>query len=196
MSVNDEAQRLSDQIKKATADFDGRPPIEKWQPELSGDMDLRISREGSWIFKGNPINREAIVKLFATILRREDDGHYYLVTPVEKWRITVEDAPLLAHGLEVMGEDKSQVITLTLNTGETVIVGDTHPLHLGHYPDSEEPRPVVDVLHGVEARLTTAAYYDLAALAVESTDEAANDAKNGSLGVWSNGIFFKLAENS
>ena len=159
-------------------------------------MDLRISREGSWIFKGNPIKREAIVRLFATILRREKDGHYYLVTPVEKWRISVEDAPLLAHGLEVMGEDKSQVITLTLNTGETVIVGDTHPLHMGHYPNSDEPRPVVDVLHGVEARLTTAAYYDLAALAVESADEAANDAKNGCLGVWSNGVFFKLAENS
>ena len=194
--MNDEAQRLSDQIKKATADFDGRPPIEKWHPELSGDMDLRISREGSWIFKGNPIKREAIVRLFATILRREKDGHYYLVTPVEKWRISVEDAPLLAHGLEVMGEDKSQVITLTLNTGETVIVGDTHPLHMGHYPNSDEPRPVVDVLHGVEARLTTAAYYDLAALAVESADEAANDAKNGCLGVWSNGVFFKLAKNS
>src|SRR5690554_2678354 len=78
-----------------------RPPLEKWHPELSGDMDLLITRDGQWLHKGQPFSRKAIVRLFSTILRREEDGEYYLVTPVEKWRIRVEDTPLLAHSFTI-----------------------------------------------------------------------------------------------
>ena len=78
-------ENLVEQVKKTAKNLD-QPPLDKWHPELSGDMDLRISRDGQWVHKGKPLGREAIVKLFSTILRREDDEQYYLVTPVEKWR--------------------------------------------------------------------------------------------------------------
>src|SRR5690554_1247947 len=83
------------------------PPLDQWNPGLLGDMDLLITRDGSWLFEGKPIGREAIVRLFSTILRKEQDGAYYLVTPVEKWRIAVEDTPLMAHSAEATGDRKS-----------------------------------------------------------------------------------------
>ncbi len=178
------AKQVQETVKKP-----GNPPIDQWHPELSGDMDLRISRDGLWIFKGEPLAREAIVRLFSTILRREEDGEYYLVTPVEKWRIQVEDTPLLAHSLQVGGEDDRQVISLTTNVGETLEIGQNHPLAVGTYPGSQEPRPVVTVRHGVEARLVTAAYYDLAEHVVERNEDG-----HPVLGVFSHGIFYKIGQ--
>lgn len=167
----------------------GQPPLDQWHPELSGDMDLRVARDGQWIYKGEPLAREAIVRLFSTILRREDDGEYYLVTPVEKWRIDIEDTPLLAHSLSVAGQGEEQVITLTTNVGETLDVGPEHPLEVTRYPDSEEPRPLLHVRHGLTARLVTAAYYDLADHVVER--EAADGTE---LGVYSHGNFYKFGQ--
>ncbi|MDX1634372.1 MAG: DUF1285 domain-containing protein [Marinobacter sp.] len=168
-----------------------RPPIEKWNPELSGDIDIRIARDGTWYFQGGPMAREALVRLFSTILRRESDGEYYLVTPVEKWRILVEDTPLLAHGLEVSGQGEDQVIHLTTNTGERVRVDDQHPLRVGSYPDSDEPRPMVLLEHGLEARLVTAAFYELAGYVTEQPGGDSNR-----VGVWSAGVFFELGEGA
>ncbi len=166
-----------------------QPPLEKWHPELSGDMDLRISRNGDWVHEGRPLGRKAIVRLFSTILRREEDGEYYLVTPVEKWRIKVEDTPLLAHSVEIEGEGEGQIIRLTTNVGETLEVSDEHPLEVGTYADSGQPRPVIRVRHGVDALLTTSAYYDLAEHVVEKTvDEKAV------LGVFSHGNFYKIGQ--
>lgn len=145
----------------------GLPPLDQWHPKLSGDMELTITRDGQWIYQGEPIAREATVRLFTTILRREEGGHYYLVTPVEKWRIRVEDTPLLAHSLAARGEGEQQVISVTTNAGETLEVGPEHPLEVGSYEQSGEPRPVIQVRHGVEARLVTSAFYDLADLAEE-----------------------------
>lgn len=164
------------------------PPLDDWHPELSGDMDLVITRDGRWLFKGEPIARKATVRLFSTILRREEDRHYYLVTPVEKWRIQVDDTPLLAHGLEVCGSE-TPVITLNTNMGERLEVGEAHPLQVGVYQDTGEPRPVVLVRHGVEARLTTSAFYDLAALAEERS-------ANGKpvFGVMSHGKFWEIGQ--
>jgi hypothetical protein len=187
MSTNPE--NLAKQVEK-TVKNPGHPPLDQWHPELSGDMDLRISRDGQWIFKGEPLAREAIVRLFSTILRREEDGHYYLVTPVEKWRIQVEDTPLLAHSLQVTGEGDQQVLSLTTNVGESLEIGPDHPLEVGTYPGSDEPRPVVKVRHGVEARLVTAAYYDLAEHVVER-----NENGHPELGVFSQGIFYKIGQN-
>lgn len=167
----------------------GQPPVADWHPALSGDMDLRIARNGEWIFRGEPLAREAIVRLFSTILRREDDGEYYLVTPVEKWRIQVEDTPLLAHTMKVEGQGDRQVVSLTTNVGERLEVGPEHPLAVGHYPGSDEPRPVVRVRHGVDARLVTSAFYDLAGHVVERNEEG-----YPVLGVFSHGIFYKIGQ--
>jgi hypothetical protein len=190
--MDKETSRIAEQVENAVSDLSGRPPIEKWHPELSGDMDMHIQRDGTWVFRGAPITREALVRLFSTILRREQDSHHYLVTPVEKWRVTVEDTPLLAHSLTAVGTGESQSLQITLNTGEVIPIGGDHSLHVGTYPESDEPRPVVDILHGLQARLTTAAFYDLAALAKE-TESSQHDGPV--MGVWSNGVFFVLSEN-
>ena len=184
--MSQDPKRLADQVK-AAAEGASLPPIEKWNPELSGDIDIRIARDGNWYHEGELIQREAIPRLFSTILRREDDGEYYLVTPVEKWRIQVEDAPLLAHGLEVKGEGAEQVITLATNMDETLEIGEQHPLHVGSYSETGEPRPVIQVRHGVEARLVTSAFYDLAELAEET--EAAGKTVYG---VLSHGKFWEI----
>lgn len=165
------------------------PPLEKWNPELSGDMDLLITRDGQWLHKGEPLAREAIVRLFSTILRREDDGEYYLLTPVEKWRIRVEDTPLLAHSLKVEGEGDAQIVTLTTNVGETLEIGSEHPLEVGAYPGSEEPRPVIHVRHGLVARLVTAAYYDLTAQMIEQSESG-----EPVFGIFSHGNFYKIGQ--
>lgn len=183
-------ETIAEQVEKAQASETGLPPLDKWNPDLSGSIDIIIARDGQWLYQGNPIGREAIVRLFSTILRREDDGHYYLVTPVEKWQISVEDAPLIAHSLHVTGKGREQVLAVTTNTGETIEIGEAHPLHVDTYEGSEEPRPVVTLRHGVEARLVTAAYYDLADLVTEETI-----AGDPTLGVWSNGNFYKIAAN-
>ena len=181
-------QKLTEQLPQ-NGKSSGLPPLDSWHPELSGDMDMRISRDGQWIYQGDPIKREALVRLFATILRREEDGEYYLVTPVEKWRIQVEDTPLLAHSLSVQGEGRNQKVFLTTNMGETLVVSDEHPLSVDCYPDSDEPRPVILVRHGVEARLTTAAYYDLA----EHLSEKIVDGRPV-YGLYSCGNFYKVGQ--
>ncbi len=184
MSQNPE--NLVEQVQETSKDLSG-PPIDKWHPELSGDMDLRINRDGQWIHKGEPLGREAIVRLFSTILRREEDGEYYLVTPVEKWRIQVDDTPLLAHSFQLEGSGEGQVIKFTTNVGETIEVGDEHPLSVGSYEDTGQPRPVIRVRHGLDARLVTAAYYDLAEHVVEQTVDGKTV-----LGVFSAGNFYKI----
>ncbi|EON92599.1 hypothetical protein MARLIPOL_07599 [Marinobacter lipolyticus SM19] len=185
-------ESIAKQVEQSGGAGKGLPPLDKWHPELSGDIDIRITRDGQWVYNGEPLAREAIVRLFSTILRREDDGDYYLVTPVEKWRISVEDAPLLAHSLEVKGQGTDQTLYLTTNVGETLAVGAEHPLAVGRYPDSDEPRPVVMVRHGLEARLVTAAFYDLADHVVESM----TDGDSSVLGVWSGGNFYEIGRGS
>lgn len=189
--MSQDPKTLADQVSKAQGVNKGLPPLEQWHPKLSGDMDMVIARDGEWIYRGEPLKREAIVRLFSTILRREEDGDYYLVTPVEKWRITVEDAPLLAHGLDARGQGETQCLAVTTNVGETLEIGPDHPLAVGTYAGSSEPRPVVFVRHGLEARLVTAAYYDLAERVVEKGADGTTE-----LGVWSNGVFFKIGQGA
>src|SRR5690554_621961 len=184
--MSQDPKRLEEQIKAAAAG-DSLPPIEKWNPDLSGDIDIRITRDGDWYHQGERIQRDAIIRLFSTILRREDDGEYYLVTPVEKWRIQVEDTPLLAHSLEVAGSGQEQVLAVTTNVGERLLLGESHPFEVGDYDNDGTPRPIVHVRRGLEARLVTTAYYELADLLVE-----APLAEDSSLGVWSSGEFFPV----
>lgn len=184
--MSQQTKRLEEQVK-AVRESNSLPPVEKWDPELSGDIDIRIARDGTWYHEDKPMQREAIPRLFASILRREEDGDYYLVTPVEKWRIRVEDTPLLAHSLEVEGEGENQMLAVTTNVGEKLLLGSEHPLEVDAYDSDGSPRPVVLVRRGLEARLVTAAYYELAELLVER-----NVGGSPVLGVWSGGQFFAV----
>jgi len=188
--MSQKPETIAQQVESVQAPGKGLPPLDNWNPDLSGDIDIVITRDGQWLYQGNPIGRDAIVRLFSTILRQESDGHHYLVTPVEKWRITVEDTPLLAHSLRATGEGCEQVLSVTTNIGETLVMGDEHPLSVGAYAGTGEPRPVISVRHGVEARLVTAAYYDLANLVTE--EKGVSDT---AIGVWSSGNFYKIADN-
>ncbi|HMW44164.1 MAG TPA: DUF1285 domain-containing protein, partial [Plasticicumulans sp.] len=163
----------------------GRPPLERWQPPLSGDIDIRIDRDGRWWHEGRPIEREALVQLFAGILRREADGGHYLVTPIEKWRITVEDAPLLAGPPERLDGPAGPRLRFTTSVGDVFDAGPQYPIEVEYRGD--EPRPYLHVHHGLRARLTRAAFVELAGLA-----EPASLGGREVLGVYSDGAFFVL----
>lgn len=161
-----------------------KPPLDAWHPALSGDIDIRIDSRGEWFHEGTRIQRQPLVNLFASILRRENDGEYYLVTPVEKWRIRVDDAPLLAIDMEASGDDKtSQQLLFRLNTDELVPLNSAHPLQLSVAGD--DLRPYLQLDHGLRAKLTTALFYRLVDAAEQRGDE---------LGVSSDGVWFSLGK--
>ncbi len=138
-----------------------RPPLERWHPPFSGDIDICIARDGQWFHEGRPILRHPLVRLFASILRREEDGAYYLVTPVEKWRIRVEDMPLRATDMERGGDGR---LLFTLDDGEQVIANDAHPVRV-EITESGTPAPSIPVRHGLEARILRSVFYRLVDLA-------------------------------
>jgi len=148
-----------------------RPPVMQWHPALSGDMDLRIDQRGDWYHEGTRIERQPLVNLFASILRREQDGDYYLVTPVEKWRIRVEDAPLLAVDMEIAGEGETRRIAFILNTGWVVALDATHPLTVVLDHQTGEPRPYLQLERGLSARLSRALFYRLVDIAEPCGDQ-------------------------
>ena len=171
------------------ADGQGRspPPVEKWNPPFCGDLDIRIARDGTWFYLGSPIGREALVKLFASVLRKDEDGRHYLVTPVEKIGITVDDAPLLAVEMAVEDTGEKQVLTVRTNLGDLVTIGIEHPLRFEKEPDSGGLKPYVHVRGRLEALFTRALMYQLADMIAENKDE------NGSqLGIWSGGHYFPI----
>ena len=106
----------------------GLPPVEKWNPPFCGDLDMRIAANGLWYYMGTPIGREALVRLFSTVLRKDEDGKTYLVTPVEKIGITVDDAPFFAVELNAHTEAGEQVLTLRTTVGDVIEVNEDHPL--------------------------------------------------------------------
>jgi hypothetical protein len=157
-----------------------RPPLESWNPPLSGDIDIEIRADGSWWHEGTPIPRPAIVRLFASILRREDDGDYYLVTPVEKWRLRVEAHPLVVTDVDCEGAGEQRLCRVTLNTGEQVPIDNHHPLFL----DSRRGGAAgVRLPHGLSAVCNRAAWYRLV--------EAAGQ-EDGRAGIVSGGRFWPL----
>ena len=141
----------------------GHPPVEKWNPPLSGDMDMVIRKDGTWVHEGDPIKREKLVRLFASILKKEGDD-YFLVTPVEKWRIQVEDRPLLVQLIDKHG-DQLQLVT---NGGDSLIVGDDHPLKASELDGVMVPE--VRVRNNLWARFSRNAYYQISELATEQSD--------------------------
>ena len=158
------------------------PPVEQWQPAHCGPSDMRIARDGTWFHQGSPIGRPEMVRLFSSILRRERDGSYVLVTPVEKLDIEVEDAPFVAVEMKVEGSGSDTRLAFRLNTGDLVTAGRDHPLRFADGGDG--PRPYLLVRGGLEALVARSVYYDLADLAV-----GGNDAEPG---VWSDGAFFAI----
>lgn len=141
-----------------------KPPVERWHPPLSGDIDIHIDVRGDWYHDGTRIERRPLINLFASILRRESDGEYYLVTPVEKWRIRVDDAPLLAVDMERADDGVQQRIVFVLNTGEVVALDAGHPLRM-EAADDGEPRPYLMLDRDLRARLSRALFYRLVEMA-------------------------------
>ncbi|MDQ2879523.1 MAG: DUF1285 domain-containing protein [Pseudomonadota bacterium] len=158
------------------------PPVERWNPDHCGDSEMRIARDGTWFHQGSPIGRVEMVRLFSTILRREPDGGYVLVTPVEKLDIVVDDAPFVAVELKMEGGGKQATLAFRLNTGDVVAAGPDHPLRFRQRDDG--PHPYLHVRAGLEALVARAVYYDLAQIALAGDDDRP--------GVWSNGAFFAL----
>jgi len=159
------------------------PPVEQWHPEHCGDSEMIIHRDGHWSYRGEPIGREAMVRLFSTVLRREPDGSFVLVTPAERLIISVEAAPFRAIAMTSEGEGRDRRVGLEIDHADALIVGPAHPLSLLDTPAGPSPR--VLVRGGLEAEIARPVYYEIAEIALAE----ANDPP----GVWSDGSFFPLA---
>ena len=154
------------------------PPVDRWNPPHCGDSQMRIARDGTWFHEGDPIQRPAMVRLFASLLRREADGGYVLVTPVEKLDIEVEAEPFVAVEMTSEGEGRDRTLAFRLNTDEPLVADAEHPLRL------DVPRPRIGVRAELEARIARPVYYELVELALAENPERP--------GLWSAGTFFAL----
>lgn len=149
-----------DDVEKLLLNSGSTPPVMEWTPELSGDIDIRIAADGRWFHEGEEIVRHELVKLFASILRREDDGFYYLVTPVEKWRISVVDLPLQIIDFERDDDQSSPRIVVKTNVDTWFELGADHPLQMDVMTDGEQ-RPSVQLSNGLHGRVNRPSFYRL-----------------------------------
>lgn len=156
----------------------GLPPVHLWNPPNCGDIDIRIRKDGVWFHEGTPIGREALVRLFSTVLRKDEDG-IYLVTPVEKLRIQVEDAPFVATRVDRKGE----ALCFTTNVGDEVEAGPDNPIRVEMDPRTGEPRPYLYVRRGLEALIARPVFYELVEMA---------QPHDGAMAVESNGEWFTV----
>jgi hypothetical protein len=152
-------------------------------PRDAGRFDIRILADGTWLYRGTPILRPALVRLFAGVLRREEDGSFWLATPAERGRIEVEDAPFTAVELAAEGEGPPGRLALRTNVGDWVTLDDEHPLRIDFAPDAADLKPYILVRRGLEALVVRPVYYELVDRAIEH---------GGRIGVWSLGAFFPL----
>lgn len=171
---------------KAAAKGKGLPPVHLWNPEFCGDLDMRIARDGTWFYLGTPIGRPELVRLFSTILRKDDDK-YFLVTPVEKVGITVDDAPFVAVDFTVTGTGTEQTLHFVTNLGDEMTAGAEAPIRVVRDPDTGEPSPYVLVRSNLEALIDRKSFYRL-------VDIGAHEDHEGSswFGLWSSGQFFPV----
>jgi len=165
----------------------GLPPVHLWNPDCCGDIDMRIARDGTWYYLGTPIGRKPMVRLFSTIIRRDGDD-YFLVTPVEKCGINVDDAPFVAVTLVAEGEGEQQVLRFTTNVEDEVVADAAHPIRVDLDPQTQEPSPYVLVRVNLEALIHRNVFYQLVELAVPRKIDGVDW-----LGVWSSGEFFPIA---
>lgn len=157
--------------------------------DICGDFGISIRRDGTWFYRGSPIGRMALVKLFASVLRRDETGSYWLVTPAEKGRIVVEDVPFVAVEASVNGSGREQIVTLRTNLDEIVTLDREHPLRVEEVGADKQPIPYVLVRDRLEARLARSVFYHL----VAHGDEQFSSGKR-MFGIWSRGDFFPLGE--
>ncbi|WP_298915858.1 DUF1285 domain-containing protein [uncultured Roseobacter sp.] len=160
----------------------GLPPVHLWNPPFCGDLDMRIARDGTWFYQGTPIGRPGLVKLFASILKREA-GKFYLVTPVEKVGITVDDAPFVAVDFEAQGSGQDQILTFETNVGDKAVAGSDLPIRVVRDAETGEPSPYILIRADLEALIDRKSFYRLVDLGVHFDDW---------FGVWSKGTFFRI----
>ncbi|AJE45491.1 DUF1285 domain-containing protein [Celeribacter indicus] len=176
----------ADSIAAAIRAAEGRglPPVDRWDPPFCGDLDIRIARDGTWHYLGTPIGRAPLVRLFSTVLKREGDA-YFLVTPVEKVGITVEDAPFLAVDFDREGTGRAQRLTFLTSVGDRVTADADHPIRVAERDG--EPAPYVEVRGGLEALIDRKSFFRLVELG--GTEEIEGERR---FGVWSGGAFFAI----
>ncbi len=162
------------------------PPVHLWNPEHCGDIGMEIRADGSWWHDGTRIGREKLVRLFSTILRKDEDGETYLVTPHEKVIVRIEDAPFLAVRVDRVEKEGFPALLFTTNLGDAVVAGPEAPLRVETDPDTLEPSPYVLIRGRLEAKLTRPVFYELAGFARPDPDAP------DKLGVWSMGEFFEI----
>jgi hypothetical protein len=160
----------------------GLPPVHKWNPPFCGDLDMRIARDGTWFYLGTPIGRFELVRLFSSILRKDGDD-YFLVTPVEKVGITVDDAPFVAVDFTAEGSGETQVLTFHTHVGDTAVAGPDHPIRVTRDPETGEPSPYVLVRANLEALIDRKSFYRLVEIGAHH---------DGWFGLWSSGEFFRI----
>ncbi|CUH63230.1 hypothetical protein TG4357_00549 [Thalassovita gelatinovora] len=171
---------------RAASKGKGLPPVHLWNPPFCGDLDMRIARDGTWFYQGTPIGRPELVRLFSTILRKDDDK-YFLVTPVEMVGITVDDAPFVAVDFETEGDGQNQVLTFTTNVGDKVAAGPKAPIRVVRDPETGEPSPYVLVRTNLEALIDRKSFYRLVDLSLHHDVDGASW-----FGLWSGGQFFPI----
>lgn len=182
--VKASAESLAASARAATKK--GPAPVHLWNPPFCGDLDMEIKRDGTWFYMGTPIGRHALVKLFSSILKLED-GKYFLVTPVEKVGIRVQDAPFLGNDVTAHGSGPQQTLTFTTQVGDTVEAGADNPIRVPRDPETGEPSPYVMVRAGLEALIDRKSFYRLVDLG-----EVARHNDEDWFGVWSGGVFFPI----
>ena len=162
-----DAGQLAALITRAANDTNnktGLPPVERWNPPFCGDIDMEIRADGTWFYMGTPIGRQPLVRLFSTVLRKDDDGRTYLVTPVEKVGIRVQDAPFLAVEMAVSGEGAGQILTFRTNVGDVSEAGPDHTLRFEIYGENHELKPYLHIRGNLEALVSRAVMYELVEL--------------------------------
>ncbi len=160
----------------------GLPPVHLWNPPFCGDLDMRIARDGTWFYQGTPIGRFELARLFASILKLED-GKYFLVTPVEKVGITVDDAPFVAVDFTVSGDGSDQVLTFETNMSDLSEAGPENAIRVERDPESGEPSPYIHIRAGLEALIDRKSFYRLVDIGAHHDDW---------FGLWSKGTFFPI----
>ena len=158
------------------------PPVHQWNPDLCGDIDIQIKRNGDWYYQGSLIQRPSMVRLFSKVLRRDGDS-YFLVTPAEKLQVVVDDAPFTAISMDVLLDNDIQYLVFTNNVGDKTIAGKDNSIFINYDYESDQPSPYVEVRDGLNGLIVRPVYYQMAERCIE---------RDGYYGVWSDGQFFKL----
>jgi uncharacterized protein len=170
-------------LKEATAGGKTHPPVHLWNPPFCGDIDMRIASDGTWYYMNSPIGRKPLFKLFASVLRHDEDGKFYLVTPVEKCGIRVDDAPFVAIRMAVAGVGRDQIIRFETNVDDEVTVDKSHPIRFETEAGTDGLKPYVLMRARLEALVSRALFYDLVALGTVEGEW---------FGIWSSGEFFPM----